>query len=162
MQQYDKSEKAKQHNGKFLWTVFGVILALISFTLLVLVIYRFTFNPNWEAIFAPFLGISGGIIIVALMFLYSAFAKRCPSCHALNAEVGDVTNKQELSRKKGYRTRTETQDIKNSDGDVIGKTERSYQVRVLTTTHLHYYHCKVCNHAWTKEKQTTSDNFDED
>jgi hypothetical protein len=99
---------------------------------------------------------------ISLGFLGYAFFTRCPSCNSLFAQVEDTSKKEALSRTKGYRTKTETQDIKNPNGDVIGKTERTYQVRVLTSVHRHYYQCKICNHAWTKDIKTTRENFNDD
>ena len=162
MRQSNSSDIAKEHNKKILGWVFGGIgigIVLIVVGLIHDAIIKYNYASEFSSALYQ-LSILG--FVVPLGFLFFAYTKKCPSCHALNAEVEDVGQKHEIGRKKGYRTRTDTHDIKNSNGDVVGKTENSYQVRVLVTTHRHYYHCKVCNHSWTKDKRTEDDEFDDE
>ena len=145
------SEKAKQRNL--------IILGVTGFGILIFIVIGIIglYLPGDSKTPGGFL-----FLLLPITFLINAYFKRCTSCSALWAEIEDTGKTEEVSRKKGYRTRTDTHDIKNSNGDVIGTTKNSYQVRVQTSTHRHYYHCVLCNYVWTKEKQTTNDSFDED
>src|SRR5690606_17991370 len=93
-------------------------------------------------------------VVVIILGLYEE--SRCPQCRK-PFQKGNQIDKQETSRKKGYKTITREE--KNREGDVVRQWQE--QVRILTVNYLHTYQCRECGHMWTKTSSTDYDTFDD-
>ena len=158
---HSNAEKASKHNQRFF-----TILISVTVVFVVAMIIGTLFDTRYNGSIKSILGVAGVFIGGGVIFVFSvfvlAYSRRCPSCNALWAKVSDDSKTETLSSKKGYRTANETNDVKNSRGEVIGTAETTHQVRVLISKQRLYYHCRVCSHIWTKEIEVEDDEFDDD
>jgi hypothetical protein len=164
----DAKDKAKAHNRREIFTMVLLNILIVGLVFVGTSIYFSNLPIEQLGNRTPggeLTANTGGTAFVALIFdtfiLWGSLSSKCPSCKAFGGRVVDHKKQVELSRKEGYRTRSETSDIKAQDGTVIGTTKINRQVRVQTITYQNHFHCRYCGYQWIGEKKEEHENFDQ-